>query len=163
MAITLLNAMKTKYTALTAGFWPNDTKWRFDYGEIAPRDSSGNAISLPYIVFTFPEKITPEYQSDAGGWESGTMDVTFTHTDETELEQATRAFKYNGAAPNLRSGFDWGTLAFSAPNYNISLKRTGESLSYRGETSDTTIRRVYSVTLSYAIVMGLDATATPVE
>jgi hypothetical protein len=150
-------AAMTLYDTLTASLFPSSTRSPIYFGK-APQATSAGQRRHPYVVLE-DEGSTPEYQSDAGGPESGAFTLTVVADTLADVDRIVAAVKWNGLAPSSKAGFDEGALTLDNPLYHLSLRRTKEVRSYEADGKDGP--RVHRCVLSYAVEFGIAPGLTP--
>lgn len=147
-------AIKTLYESITASAFPGGTRPAMYFDE-APQTGAGGAQLRPgdYVVLRDRGR-QPEYQSDHGATEFGTVVVEVYHTDLGTADLIAKAIKYGDGTPSQRRGLDFGDLAaLTTPLAKIHLKRTNERRSLSGVSLSGA--NVYLVELTYEVAVQL--------
>lgn len=156
-AHSYFNAALTKYDGLTAALFPGAVLSPVAFGKAA-QVRSGSQVRTPSVVFVDTGS-SPEHQSDSGGPETGGFTIDVFADTMADVDKIVAAIKWNGSPPNLKAGFDHGTLTLDAPLYHVSLTRTREVRSHEGDGQ--TAQRVHHCELTYGVEFATDPTLTP--
>ena len=159
MASSWVAAAIDLYESLSAANFPGGTRPPVYFDQAPEATAAGAQLYPPYVVVRDASGLAPEYQSDLGGIEVGTLELEVYAGTLADADAAAKAVKWNGGDPVDHLGFDWGTLAIDAPSYFVSLRRVSErrALAGYGRAADGTVRRTHLVTLTYELTQGIDA------
>lgn len=156
MAADVIKAVIDLYNAIPDAAFPNATQPGMYFEEAPAVDGSGTQLRPgDYVILRDKGGRRPEYFSNYGGFEGGTLSVEVYNVDLATADLVAKAIKYGSGTPSQRQGLDFGTLTLASPLSHISLKRTNERRAPSGLNRDG--KPVYMVELTYRVVVGIVA------
>lgn len=151
MATSVITAVQARWASIFNG--ASDPALYFD--EAPQADTTGAQERLPYGVLR-DEGLTPEYQSDDGGHETGEIVIELYAVTLADLDALVHRAKWGASAPSARAGLDWFGLSLTtSPRYQISLRRTNERRMSAG--FDFQGKRCHRCDLVYEVTVGIAA------
>jgi hypothetical protein len=155
-ALSAVKAAIDLYNSIDATAFGGTTRPPIHLDQQPATTSTGAQRRVPYAVLR-DNGFAPEFQSNAGGIEKGTLIIElYAEVLDTEtagvvtVDKMTRAVKYGGSAPGAKAGFDWGTLTITGYLRGVSLRRVKEQRAYAGFNFNS--QPVFKCTLTYEAV-----------
>ncbi len=149
MATSAIAAAVLKYQSLTAvpaGY----------FGD-APTTDSVTQVYPPYVVL-LDEGLQPEYNESLINVQEVT-EIAFMIYGNTlaDVDLTCQKIKYNGSAPSVKAGFDFGTLPALVSPYTLNEMRRVSERRFVASTSGTgkQSQRIHGIELKYRVTIFL--------
>ncbi|HVL11652.1 MAG TPA: hypothetical protein VM529_03755 [Gemmata sp.] len=151
MASSVITAVQARWAAIFAQ--AGDPPLYFDF--VPQTDGSGDQRRQPYAVLRDQTGLSPEYTSDDGAVETGTVVVEVYAVTMADVDAYVARAKWGGQDPDQRAGLDWFSLSLTtSPRYPVHLRRTNERRSFTA--FDHLGRASHRCDLAYEVLVGVE-------